>query len=111
MSVAAGVTLAVLDTQGDVLPRICKLADPPFAEGDLYDQRTNMSSTFFLLMAQYGGRTILPIDQVCRDFFGHLTVDKLLRKALRGDLALPIVRIEKSEGTTRRPPGGLGRVH
>ena len=47
--------------------------------------------------AQYSGRTIVPIDQVCRDFFGHLSVDKLLRKALRGNLALPIVRIETSQ--------------
>ncbi len=65
------------------------------------DQRTDMSSTFFLLMAQYSGRTIVPIDQVCRDFFGHLTVDKLLRKAIRGDLALPIVRIENSQKAQR----------
>ena len=57
--------------------------------------------TLFLLMAQYNGRTIVPIDQVCRDFFGHLTVDKLLRKALRGDLALPIVRIEGSQKAQR----------
>src|SRR6476661_9300185 len=64
-------------------------------------QRTNMSCTFFLLMAQYNGRTIVPIDHVCRDFFGHLTVDKLLRKALRGDLALPIVRIETSQKAQR----------
>lgn len=52
-------------------------------------------------MAQYGGQTVVPIDRVCRDFFGHLTVDKLLRKALRGDLALPIVRIETSQKAQR----------
>ena len=45
-------------------------------------------------MAQYNGQTVVPLDRVCRDFFGHLTVEKLLRKALRGDIALPIVRIE-----------------
>jgi hypothetical protein len=39
-------------------------------------------------MAQYNGQTVVPLDQVCRDFFGHLTVNKLLRKALRGDIAL-----------------------
>lgn len=44
-------------------------------------------------MAQYHGQTVVPLDQVCRDFFGHLTVEKLLRKALRGEIALPIVRI------------------
>jgi Pyocin activator protein PrtN len=65
------------------------------------DHRTHTASTLFLLMAQYGGRTIVPIDQVCRDFFGHLTVDKLLRKALRGDIALPIVRIETSQKSQR----------
>jgi len=42
--------------------------------------------TLFLLMAQCSGKTVVPLDQVCRDFFGHLPVDKLLRKALRGDL-------------------------
>jgi len=57
--------------------------------------------TLFLLMAQYNGRAVVPIDQVCRDFFGHLTVEKLLRKALRGDLPLPIVRIETSQKAQR----------
>lgn len=65
------------------------------------DDRQNTASTLFLLMAQYNGRTVVPIDLVCRDFFGHLTVDKLLRKALRGDLALPIVRIETSQKAQR----------
>jgi hypothetical protein len=36
-------------------------------------------------MAQYNGKTVVPVDQVCRNFFGHLTVEKSLRKALRGD--------------------------
>jgi hypothetical protein len=57
--------------------------------------------TLFLLMAQYNGRTVVPLDLVCRDFFGHVTVDKLLRKALRGDIALPIVRIETSQKAQR----------
>lgn len=57
--------------------------------------------TLFLLMAQYNGKTVVPLDQVCRDFFGHLTVEKLLRKALRGDIALPIVRIETSQKAQR----------
>ncbi len=57
--------------------------------------------TLYLLMVQYSGRTVVPIDQVCRDFFGHLTVEKLLRKALRGDIALPIVRIETSQKAQR----------
>ena len=50
---------------------------------------------------QYNGKTVVLIDQVCRDFFGHLAVDKLLRKTLRGDIALPIVRIETSQKAQR----------
>ena len=65
------------------------------------DAHQHTASTLFLLMAQYNGRTVVPIDVVCRDFFGHLTVQKLLRKALRGDLALPIVRIETSQKAQR----------
>jgi len=65
------------------------------------ENQTHNAPTLFLLMAQYNGRTVVPIDQVCRDFFGHLTVDKLLRKTLRGDIALPIVRIETSQKAQR----------
>ena len=57
--------------------------------------------TLFLLMAQYNGQTVVPLDRVCRDFFGHLTITKLLRKALRGEIALPIVRIEASQKAQR----------
>jgi hypothetical protein len=57
--------------------------------------------TLFLLMAQYQGRTVVPLKDVCRDFFGHLSEEKLLRKALRGELALPIVRIETSQKAQR----------
>ena len=45
-------------------------------------------NTMFLLMAQYNGAAVVPLV-VCLDFFSHLTVEKLLRKALRSDIALP----------------------
>jgi hypothetical protein len=61
------------------------------------DEEKHSAPTLFLLMAQYNGQTVVPLDQVCRDFFGHLTMEKLLRKALRGEIALPIVRIERSQ--------------
>jgi hypothetical protein len=61
------------------------------------EDSAHTAPTLFLLMAQYNGQTVVPLDLVCRDFFGHLTVEKLLRKALRGDIALPIVRIETSQ--------------
>src|SRR5262245_38960150 len=65
------------------------------------DQEAHSAPTLFLLMAQYNGMTVVPLDQVCRDFFSHLSVEKLLRKALRGDIALPIVRIETSQKAQR----------
>ena len=65
------------------------------------DKEKQTAPTLFLLMAQYNGQTVVSLDQVCHDFFGHLTVEKLLRKALRGDIALPIVRIETSQKAQR----------
>jgi hypothetical protein len=65
------------------------------------DEEKHSAPTLFLLMAQYNGQTVVPLDRVCQDFFGHLTVEKLLRKALRGDIALPIVRIETSQKAQR----------
>ena len=53
--------------------------------------------TAFLLMAQYDGRAVLPVDQVCADYFPHLTPEKFLRKVSRGDIAIPVVRIEASQ--------------
>ena len=54
-------------------------------------------NTAFLLMAQYNGAAIVPLEFVCRDYFRHLTVNKLLRKVLAGQIKLPIVRIEDSQ--------------
>jgi hypothetical protein len=57
--------------------------------------------TLFLLGAQYGGLTVIPLRMVCRDFFPHLTEQKLLRKCLRGDIDLPIYRAETSQKAMR----------
>ena len=54
-------------------------------------------NTTFLLMAQYGGLAIIPVDLICRDYFRHLTVEKFLRKVLAGEISLPIVRMEGSQ--------------
>jgi hypothetical protein len=51
----------------------------------------------FLLMAQYDGRAVIPVETVCRDYFSHLTPQKFARKVGCGDIALPIVRIEASQ--------------
>lgn len=54
-------------------------------------------NTLFLLMAQYDGHAIIPLEDVCRDYFSHLTPAKFLRKADGGDLPIPVVRIEGSQ--------------
>jgi hypothetical protein len=53
--------------------------------------------TSLALMAQYDGLVVIPIEWVCRDYFRHLTVEKLLRKVLAGEISLPVVRIESSQ--------------
>lgn len=54
-------------------------------------------NTAFLLMAQYGGTAIIPLEMVCRDYFSHLTPVEFARKATNGQIDLPVVRIEASQ--------------
>lgn len=54
-------------------------------------------NTAFLLMAQYGGKPVIPVEDVCRDFFTHLTAEKLVRKISAGEIAIPLVRMEASQ--------------
>jgi len=51
----------------------------------------------FLLMAQYDGQAVVPIDAVACDYFSYLTTDKLIRKVSTGEIAIPMVRIEDSQ--------------
>jgi hypothetical protein len=54
-------------------------------------------NTAFLLMAQYDGKAVIPLKDVCRDYFSHLTPEIFLRKAAKGELKIPIVRMEDSQ--------------
>lgn len=58
-------------------------------------------NTAFMLMAQYNGLAIIPIDQVCTDYFTHLTPDMFQRKVLAGQIQLPITRLETSQKSAR----------
>lgn len=58
-------------------------------------------NTVFLLMAQYDGRAVIPLDLVCRDYFSHLTPLQLSRKTTAGEIDLPVVRIETSQKAAR----------
>jgi hypothetical protein len=51
-------------------------------------------NTAFILMAQYNGRAIVPVETVCADYFAPLTLPNLRRKIAAGDIPLPLVRME-----------------
>jgi hypothetical protein len=51
-------------------------------------------TTISLLLAQYSGRTVIPMETVCADFFAPLTLPNLRRKISAGDIPLPLVRME-----------------
>lgn len=54
-------------------------------------------NTAFLLMAQYGGKAIIPIEDVVRDYFSHLDPAKFIRKVGAGEIKIPMVRMEASQ--------------
>jgi hypothetical protein len=54
-------------------------------------------NTTFLLMAQYGGKAIIPIEQACHDYFSHLSPNKLIQKLSVGEIPIPLVRMEASQ--------------
>lgn len=47
-------------------------------------------------MARYNGIPIIPLAQVREDFFAHLKLDQLQAKLLRGEIALPVVRMDST---------------
>jgi len=58
-------------------------------------------NTAFLLMAQYDAKAVIPAEDVRRDYFPHLTLEKFLRKIGAGEIKLPLVRIEDSQKSAR----------
>ncbi|KPA88748.1 Pyocin activator protein PrtN [Pseudomonas asplenii] len=58
-------------------------------------------NTAFLLMAQYGGQAIIPIERVCADYFSHLTPEKLKLKVAKGEINLTLVCMEASQKSAR----------
>lgn len=58
-------------------------------------------NTAFLLMAQYNGKAIIPLADVCRDYFPHLGPEKLFRKVTAGQISLPVIHIERSQKSAK----------
>ena len=57
--------------------------------------------TSFLLMAQYDGQAIIPLERIREDYFSTLSRPKFLRKLNEGKIALPVVRMEDSNQAQR----------
>ncbi|MCE5989725.1 pyocin activator PrtN family protein [Pseudomonas sp. 5FOS] len=53
------------------------------------------------LMAQYNGLAIISLEQICSDYFTHLTPDMYQRKVLAGQIKLPITWLETSQKSAR----------
>jgi hypothetical protein len=69
----------------------------PIADND----NSTRPATVFLLMAQYHGKAVISVDEVCRDYFPHLDSTKFIRKVGAGDIAIPMIRMEASQKTAK----------
>jgi hypothetical protein len=62
-------------------------------------------TTMWLLLAQYQGEMMIPVDRVAKDFFGiedASGMPRFLRKLESGDIPLPLVRMEQSQKGAKR---------
>jgi len=51
-------------------------------------------------MAKYEGQPVIPVDEVARVYFGVSTM-VFLRKVDDGSIALPVIRMEKSQKSAK----------
>jgi hypothetical protein len=58
-------------------------------------------NTLFLLMAKHNGNPIIPIEEVQKDYFRHLTLPRLLAKIRDGHLPIPLVNMEPSQKSAK----------
>jgi len=58
--------------------------------------------TLSLLKEQYKGAVIIPVEQVCKDYFWHLSPAKFVLKARRGEIPLALVPILASSQKAAR---------
>jgi hypothetical protein len=78
-----------------------RLFDPSAISAHFREDIQTTLNTAFLLTAQYNGKAIIPLADVCRDYFSHLTPEKLMRKVMAGQIWLPIVHIERSQKSAK----------
>ena len=53
--------------------------------------------TRFMLMARYDAKPIIPLEQVRKDFFAHLSYQNFQRKLQDYAIPLPVVSMEPSQ--------------
>lgn len=58
-------------------------------------------NTIFLLMAQYESRPVVTLEEVCKDYFQHLTPERFVKRVMAGTLKIPVVRIDDSQKGTK----------
>lgn len=58
-------------------------------------------NTAFLLMAQYDGAAVIPVEKVRKDYFPHLNDREFIRKLSRAEIPLPMVRLDDSQKTAK----------
>jgi hypothetical protein len=66
---------------------------PPVAAND----NSPRPATVFLLMAQYHGKAVISVGEICRDYFPHLDPTKFIRKVGSGEIVIPMIRMEASQ--------------
>jgi hypothetical protein len=53
-----------------------------------------------LLLSHYG-TPLIPLELWVRDYFRHLNVEKYLAKTLKGEIQIPIIRMEASQKSAK----------
>ena len=57
--------------------------------------------TLMVLMAQYNGQVVIPLDKLCKDYFTHLNTQMFERKVMAGLIKIPITRMEASQKSAK----------
>ena len=57
--------------------------------------------TALMLLIKYDSLPVIPAEKVCSDFFAPLSLPKFLAKVSKGEIGLPLVRMEESQKGAR----------
>ena len=58
-------------------------------------------NTAFILMAQFGAKAVIPLEDVCREYFTHLSPDQFRRKISAGEIEIPMVVLGNGQKAAR----------